>query len=397
MKSRWLLVLTVLSLMGGLTTGGFAQDASVDVGIANTGTQTFHGPVSIGPSGAEIHAIVQATLERESLNAQRAAELDRQVSRLSHEIGVRRPAVENFLRILGEAQVPIETLNEKLAEIAQRHLDMLERWSVLEEEDDPAIRQRTDAAKAAIDTGDYDRADSLLAEAEELDLAAARQARELEAQARAAANRRFLSAAAKRAERGELRLSRLDYLGAARHFKVAAELVPGEEALVLAGYLMREGSALDDAGRYWEAEKSVKRSLAISEKALGPDHPEVATTLNNLAGLYESQGRYDEAEPLYQRSLAIKEKALGPDHPEVATTLNNLAVLYYQQGEYEKAAQAFERILSIFEKALGPDHPNLAVAMSNYAVILGKLGRDDEAAQWTVKAEAIRQRRGRGQ
>ena len=41
-----------------------------------------------------------------------------------------------------------------------------------------------------------------------------------------------------------------------------------------------------------------------------------------------AQGQYAKAEPLYQRSLAIWEKALGPDHPEVATSLNNLAVLY---------------------------------------------------------------------
>ncbi len=32
--------------------------------------------------------------------------------------------------------------------------------------------------------------------------------------------------------------------------------------------------------------------------------------------------------PLYKRSLAINEKALGPDHPDVAVSLNNLAALY---------------------------------------------------------------------
>ena len=53
-------------------------------------------------------------------------------------------------------------------------------------------------------------------------------------------------------------------------------------------------------------------------KALGPDHPNVATSLNNLAELYRNQGKYAEAEPLYKRSLAIREKALGPDHPDVA-------------------------------------------------------------------------------
>ena len=42
-------------------------------------------------------------------------------------------------------------------------------------------------------------------------------------------------------------------------------------------------------------------SLAISEKALGPDHPDVAISLNNLAALYNDQGRYADAEPLYKR------------------------------------------------------------------------------------------------
>jgi tetratricopeptide (TPR) repeat protein len=76
-------------------------------------------------------------------------------------------------------------------------------------------------------------------------------------------------------------------------------------------------------GRNAEAEPLYKRSLAIREKALGPDHPEVATSLNNLAGFYQSQARFDVAEPMYKRSLAIQEKSFGPDHPGVASLLNN--------------------------------------------------------------------------
>ena len=49
-------------------------------------------------------------------------------------------------------------------------------------------------------------------------------------------------------------------------------------------------------------------------------HPDVATGLNNLATLYYDQGRYADAEPRYQRALAIWEKVLGPEHPNVATT-----------------------------------------------------------------------------
>ena len=84
----------------------------------------------------------------------------------------------------------------------------------------------------------------------------------------------------------------------------------------------------DAQGRYAEAEPLYKRALAIREKALGPDHPDVAPSLNNLAALYDPQGQYAQAEPLYKRSQEIREKALGPNHPDVATSLNNLAVLY---------------------------------------------------------------------
>lgn len=38
--------------------------------------------------------------------------------------------------------------------------------------------------------------------------------------------------------------------------------------------------------------------------------------------------RLTEAEPLYRRALAIQEKALGPEHADVAVSLNNLANVY---------------------------------------------------------------------
>ena len=71
-------------------------------------------------------------------------------------------------------------------------------------------------------------------------------------------------------------------------------------------------------------------------------------------------GDYAKAEPLYQRALKIFEKALGPDHPDTATALTNLAVLYRAMGDYAKAEPLYQRALKIVEKALGPDHPNTA-------------------------------------
>lgn len=44
------------------------------------------------------------------------------------------------------------------------------------------------------------------------------------------------------------------------------------------------------------------------------------------------QGKYGEAEPLFRRSLVMQERALGPEHPGVAATLNNLASLLVKEA-----------------------------------------------------------------
>jgi tetratricopeptide (TPR) repeat protein len=128
-------------------------------------------------------------------------------------------------------------------------------------------------------------------------------------------------------------------------------------------------------GKYAQAELLSQRALAIWERALGPDHPDLATGLNNVAALYKHQGKYAQAEPLCQRALAIDEKALGPNHPDVARDLNNLAALYDDQGKYAKAELLYQRVLAIFEKGLGLDHPDVATTLNNLALPYHEQGK----------------------
>ena len=53
------------------------------------------------------------------------------------------------------------------------------------------------------------------------------------------------------------------------------------------------------------------------------------------------------AQPLIERALAIREKALGPEHPDTASNLNNLASILRRQGDYAAAQPLFERALAI--------------------------------------------------
>lgn len=58
----------------------------------------------------------------------------------------------------------------------------------------------------------------------------------------------------------------------------------------------------------------------------------IAPLLRSINPLPAAQGNFSEAEPLYKRSLSIREKVLGPDHPDVARSLNDLAGVLAQQA-----------------------------------------------------------------
>ena len=162
-----------------------------------------------------------------------------------------------------------------------------------------------------------------------------------------------------------------------------------DDELAEAQRLNEEGTAIRSAGKFSQAVPLVQRALAIREKILGSEHPDVAASLDNLAGLYRDQGKYAEAEVRYRRALAIGEKALGPEHPRVAASLNNLAGLYHAQGKYGQAEPGYRRALSILEKALGPKHPDVATVLESLAVVLRKTKRTAEAKELEARARVI--------
>ena len=75
---------------------------------------------------------------------------------------------------------------------------------------------------------------------------------------------------------------------------------------------------------------------------------------------------------------AAKERAVGPNHPATAITLNNLAVNARRRGAPDEAEELYRRALDALE-TVEPDHPNRLLALRNYAKLLRTLGREDDA------------------
>ena len=131
---------------------------------------------------------------------------------------------------------------------------------------------------------------------------------------------------------------------------------------------------LQATNRRKEAEPWYRRALAIDEQSLGPEHPNFATGLNNLATLLQATNRLGEAEPLIRRALAIREKALEIDNPKIIQSLEFLAGLLEATGRFEEAGPLRQRVFEAQARRLGPEHPDTLRNWNNYCFELRKQG-----------------------
>jgi tetratricopeptide (TPR) repeat protein len=134
---------------------------------------------------------------------------------------------------------------------------------------------------------------------------------------------------------------------------------------------------------------SAPGSLAIYEKALGPEHPAVATLLNNLGQVDKVEGRDADAEPLYQRAVAIRERPLGSDHPDLWTSLNNLASLYQAEGRTLDALPLAERTIASGHAQLRGALPVLSAAPRQQLMLAEQALDDALNAIQRVDARAV--------
>ena len=99
----------------------------------------------------------------------------------------------------------------------------------------------------------------------------------------------------------------------------------------LLGGLRRQGTGLYKQGQYAEAAQCFEQSCELLRTSEGFDL-ELSFCLVWLAEAFKSMGSKNKAEPLYQQCQEIQLKKVGKEHPEYATTLGNLAGLYQENG-----------------------------------------------------------------
>jgi CHAT domain-containing protein/Tfp pilus assembly protein PilF len=125
---------------------------------------------------------------------------------------------------------------------------------------------------------------------------------------------------------------------------------------------------LHDSGA---ADTLIKRSLAILDKAYGPQDPFPAWVRTRLAQFRQVDGQYREAELVLQPVIGIIEKALGPEHMWYLRSLSVFGMLRIEMRDLESAEEAFRRILAGLEKTQQTENDLYAATLNN----LGEVGR----------------------
>ncbi|MCR9138568.1 MAG: tetratricopeptide repeat protein [Alphaproteobacteria bacterium] len=132
-----------------------------------------------------------------------------------------------------------------------------------------------------------------------------------------------------------------------------------------------------------------REALAIRERELGPDHPQVADTLNAMGlSLYGSDDR-SAAELMLKRALAIREVSLEPNHIDTGETLRNLGLVAMQDGRYDLSETYARRALKMAEDGGYVETQHTSRIMNNLALTLQSLGKGQETIAMFRRALAL--------
>jgi hypothetical protein len=131
---------------------------------------------------------------------------------------------------------------------------------------------------------------------------------------------------------GQLAETDFNYFSAAQYYQLAAELQPSKLT-----YLKAAAELSYAFEEFHETGHLLEQVLKIQEKLLGPEHLDLAQTLNNLGVLRHIQGRQDEAEAFYLWALEICEAQGNPPDQDAVNLRQNYAAFLQEVGRPPEA------------------------------------------------------------
>ena len=135
-------------------------------------------------------------------------------------------------------------------------------------------------------------------------------------------------------------------------------------------FFLTHAQAHENLGRFAEALSWYARSVDVSEKTRGPDHPVTALSLQELSRGLRAAGQTARALAPIERALAIATRAYGEGHPMTAEPLQELAEVTLALGQLDRADAAASRAVEILARTQSKDSAILGAALSTQGRVL---------------------------
>ncbi|CAF1101432.1 unnamed protein product [Adineta steineri] len=158
----------------------------------------------------------------------------------------------------------------------------------------------------------------------------------------------------------------------------------------LASSYMGIGLVYYNTGDYPKALSYYEKGLVIQQRSLPSNHPDLAYSYNNIGLVYYSLGNYPKARLSHEKALTIRQQSLPSNHPDFGMSYNNIGLVYYSTGNYPKALLSHEKALTIRQQSLPSNHPDLGISYINIGTVYYNMGDYSKALSYYEKALAIK-------
>ena len=152
------------------------------------------------------------------------------------------------------------------------------------------------------------------------------------------------------------------------------------------------GLAYGALGEYKKELECCLKALAIQEKVLPENYPDIATLYNNVGYAYGKLEDHKKQLEYYLKALAIREKVLPENHPDIVASYNNVGYAYGELADHKKELNYYLKVLAIQEKVLPENHPDIAASYNDVGSVCSELGDHQKELEYKLKALAIREK-----
>ncbi len=160
----------------------------------------------------------------------------------------------------------------------------------------------------------------------------------------------------------------------------------GAHHVDVADMLYKMGNIHVGAGQLEDAYATWLRALDVYEKAVGPDHPKLLSTLQNASEYNRRQTLLDDAVRFAERAASIAISSLKKDHPYFTTPIRQLGLVYSDMGRFEDAEKRYREIWKIEQGRPTRNAANFLQAMSDLSNVLTETQKLDEAEDLAEQA-----------